>query len=51
MGYENLYYSPKDEKFARDAESYIAKGYDLIDKSKMVAGFHYVYENSALNYS
>jgi len=39
MGYENLYYSPKDEKFARDAESYIAKGYDLIDKSKMVAGF------------
>ena len=39
MGYENLYYSPKDEKFTRDAESYVAKGYDLIDKSKMVAGF------------
>ena len=39
MGYENLYYSPKDEKFARDAEAYIAKGYDLIDKSKMVPGF------------
>lgn len=39
MGYENLYYSPKDDKFARDAQSYIAKGYDVIDKSKMVAGF------------
>ena len=39
MGYENLYYSPKDEKFTRDAEAYIAKGYDLIDKSKMVPGF------------
>ena len=39
MGYENIYYSPKDEKFARDAEAYIAKGYDLVDKSKMVPGF------------
>ena len=39
MGYENLYYSPKDEKFTRDAEAYIAKGYDLVDKSKMVPGF------------
>jgi hypothetical protein len=37
-GYQNLYYSPKDDK-ANDAESWIAKGYDLLDKSKMVPGF------------
>lgn len=37
-GYQNLYYSPKDDK-TQDAESWIAKGYDILDKSKMTPGF------------
>ena len=37
-GYENLYYSPKDDK-AQDSSTYLAKGYDILDKSKMVPGF------------
>lgn len=39
VGYPNLYYSPKDEKYTRDVDGYISKGYDIIDKSKMVPGF------------
>ena len=37
-GYGNLYYSPKDDK-VHDAATYIAKGYDIIDKTKMTPGF------------
>jgi hypothetical protein len=36
--YPNLYYSPKDDK-VHDAATYIAKGYDLQDISKMTPGF------------
>jgi hypothetical protein len=37
-GYQNIYYSPKEDK-TQDAESWIAKGYDILDKSKMTPGF------------
>lgn len=37
--YPNLYYSPKEEKYSRDIEGYLAKGYDMVDKSSMVPGF------------
>ena len=36
--YPNLYYSPKGDG-ASSAESFLQKGYDVMDKSKMVPGF------------
>ena len=37
-GYDNLYYSPKGEA-ATNADAFLAKGYDIIDTTKMVPGF------------
>ncbi len=37
-GYSNLYYSPKGDG-ATSAEAFLQKGYDVMDKSKMVPGF------------
>jgi hypothetical protein len=37
-GYQNLYYSPKGDA-ANNADLYLAKGYDIVDTSKMVPGF------------
>jgi hypothetical protein len=37
-GYTNLYYSPKGDA-ATNADSFLAKGYDIIDTTKMVPGF------------
>ena len=37
-GYKNLYYSPKGEA-ATNADAFLAKGYDVIDTTKMVPGF------------
>ncbi len=36
-GYKNLYYTPKDSGL--DSDKFLTKGYDLVDKSNMVAGF------------
>ena len=36
--YKNLYYSPKGEA-ATNADAFLAKGYDITDKTKMVPGF------------
>jgi hypothetical protein len=36
-GYKNLYYSYKENVF--DSDAYISKGYDVVNKSNMVAGF------------
>ena len=36
-GYRNLYYTPKDSGL--DSDKFLTKGYDLVDKSNMVAGF------------
>ena len=36
-GYKNLYYTPKDSGL--DSDRYLSRGYDLTDKSDMVAGF------------
>ena len=37
-GYKNLYYSPKGEA-ATNADSFLARGYDITDTTKMVPGF------------
>ena len=37
-GYDNLYYSPKGDA-ATNADAFLAKGYDIIDTTKMVPGF------------
>ena len=37
-GYQNLYYSPKGDA-ATNADSFLAKGYDITDTTKMVPGF------------
>jgi hypothetical protein len=37
-GYKNLYYSPKGDA-ATNADSFLAKGYDITDTTKMVPGF------------
>ena len=37
-GYDNLYYSPKGDA-ATNAESFLSKGYDITDTTKMVPGF------------
>ena len=37
-GYNNLYYSPKGDA-ATNADSFLAKGYDITDTTKMVPGF------------
>jgi len=37
-GYKNLYYSPKGDA-ATNADAFLAKGYDIIDTTKMVPGF------------
>ena len=37
-GYQNLYYSPKGDA-STSAEAFLAKGYDVMDTSKMVPGF------------
>ena len=37
-GYSNLYYSPKGDG-ATSAEAFLQKGYDTMDRSKMVPGF------------
>jgi hypothetical protein len=36
-GYKNLYYTPKDSGL--DSDRYLSRGYDLTDKTDMVAGF------------
>lgn len=36
-GYKNLYYSYKDSVF--DSDAFLTKGYDLVNKTDMVAGF------------
>lgn len=36
-GYRNLYYTPKDA--AIDSDKYLTKGYDLADRSNLIAGF------------
>jgi hypothetical protein len=36
-GYKNLYYTPKDSGL--DSDKFLTRGYDLTDKSNMVAGF------------
>ena len=36
-GYQNLYYTPKDSGL--DSDKFLSRGYDLTDKSDMVAGF------------
>lgn len=36
-GYKNLYYSYKDSVF--DSDAFLMKGYDIVNKSDMVAGF------------
>jgi len=36
-GYKNLYYTPKDSGL--DSDKFLSRGYDLTDKSDMVAGF------------
>lgn len=36
-GYKNLYYTPKDSGL--DSDKFLSKGYDLTDKTDMVAGF------------
>lgn len=36
-GYQNLYYTPKDSGL--DSDKFLTKGYDLVDKTNMVAGF------------
>ena len=36
-GYKNLYYTPKDSIL--DSDKYLTKGYDLADRSSLVAGF------------
>jgi hypothetical protein len=36
-GYKNLYYTPKDSGL--DSDKFLTRGYDLTDKSDMVAGF------------
>jgi len=37
-GYKNLYYSPKGDA-ATNAEAFLAKGYDIVDTTKMTPGF------------
>ena len=37
-GYQNLYYSPKGDA-ATNADSFLARGYDITDTTKMVPGF------------
>jgi len=37
-GYKNLYYSPKGDA-ATNADSFLARGYDITDTTKMVPGF------------
>ena len=37
-GYSNLYYSPKGDA-ATNADAFLAKGYDIVDTTKMVPGF------------
>jgi len=36
-GYKNLYYTPKDNGL--DSDKFLSRGYDLTDKTDMVAGF------------
>ena len=36
-GYKNLYYTPKDSGL--DSDKFLSRGYDLTDKTDMVAGF------------